>query len=123
MNFAGGHVFSYSSRPSTAAARMKDQVPHAERKQRNAMMRYILEKSACAYKERFLRQQLSVLWEKVDEVASDHWELQGLADNYLRVSSRAATNLWNQIAPVFIMGTTHRGLYGCISSPEDCSSF
>ncbi|HES58098.1 MAG TPA: MiaB/RimO family radical SAM methylthiotransferase, partial [Firmicutes bacterium] len=42
MNFAGGHVFTYSARPGTAAARMPDQVPHPQRKTRNARLRAVL---------------------------------------------------------------------------------
>ena len=34
MQLAGGHVFTYSARPGTAAARMAPQVPHADRKER-----------------------------------------------------------------------------------------
>ena len=39
MQFAGGHVFVYSARPGTAAARMPGQVPHNQRKARSSKMR------------------------------------------------------------------------------------
>src|SRR5512140_2719374 len=45
MNFAGGHVFTYSARPGTPAARMQAQVRHEVRKERNTAMRIVLEES------------------------------------------------------------------------------
>ncbi len=42
MRFAGGHVFTFSPRPGTAAARYQDQVPMAVRKERNALLRSVL---------------------------------------------------------------------------------
>ena len=41
--FAGGHVFPYSPRPGTPAARMKDQVPKAIQKERAKVLRDIFE--------------------------------------------------------------------------------
>lgn len=119
MSFSGGHVFSYSSRPGTSAANMKDQIPDSERKRRNAIVRSVLERSKSTYKERFLQQELSVLWEKAEEISQGEWEMRGLTDNYLRVSTRTTKSLWNKITPIRIMHTTKNGLYGCISSQID----
>ena len=63
MGFAGGHVFTYSARPGTAAARLPDQVPHALRKERNACMRAVFAEAAQAYQSSFIGQVLPVLWE------------------------------------------------------------
>lgn len=38
MNFAGGHVFTYSPRPGTGAARMKGQIRSEVRKERNHIL-------------------------------------------------------------------------------------
>ncbi len=62
MQFAGGHVFTYSARPGTAAARMPAQVPHEQRKERNTQMRAILELAQQHYQSGFLGQVLPVLW-------------------------------------------------------------
>jgi threonylcarbamoyladenosine tRNA methylthiotransferase MtaB len=48
MDFAGGHVFTYSPRPATAAARMKGQIRPEVRKKRNAILREAFEESARA---------------------------------------------------------------------------
>ncbi|MCC7129830.1 MAG: MiaB/RimO family radical SAM methylthiotransferase, partial [Anaerolineae bacterium] len=62
MGFSGGHVFTYSARPGTAAARMPEQVPLAERKTRNARMRAVFTASTASYQDCFLGQTLPVLW-------------------------------------------------------------
>jgi len=112
MNFADGHVFTYSSRPGTAAARMRPQIHHPIRKERNAQMRQVLAESASTYRQRFIGEQLNILWESATALGPDGWELSGLSDNYLRVKAHAPQELWNQISPVILAGTTPDGLTG-----------
>ncbi|RME08430.1 MAG: tRNA (N(6)-L-threonylcarbamoyladenosine(37)-C(2))-methylthiotransferase MtaB [Anaerolineae bacterium] len=114
MNFAGGHVFTYSPRPGTAAAKMPAQVPHNVRKERNAAMRAVLEASARAYQQRFLGARLSVLWESATALGPQGWQLSGLTDNYLRVRARAPQKLWNKITPVTLTAWSEQGLIGQI---------
>jgi threonylcarbamoyladenosine tRNA methylthiotransferase MtaB len=112
MHFAGGHVFSYSARPGTAAASMAGQVPHPIRKIRNAAMRDALTASAEEFQVRFVGRKLPVLWESIHTLARQRWELHGLTDNYLRVSAQSSRHLWNQVTPVQLTQRTHEGLYG-----------
>ena len=114
MQFAGGHVFNYSPRPGTAAARMPDQVPHALRKARSLQMRELFEKSAAAYQASFLDQEVYVLWENASEVGPQGWKVSGLTDNYLRVTTWAYQDLWNRITPVRLCTVTLHGLTGMI---------
>lgn len=100
MNFAGGHVFTYSSRPGTAAAVMQEHVPFNLRKERNALLRALLSESSLAYQRRFMGSTQFVLWESAIPSNSSHWQLRGLTDNYLRVSAISMENLWNRITPV-----------------------
>ena len=115
MNFAGGHVFTYSERSGTAAARMPGSVPHAERKARNARMQAVLTESEAAYQHAFLGMQLDVLWESTKAHDAHGWKLSGLTDNYLRVHSHAPEQLWNQITPVQLTALTAHGLVGMVS--------
>jgi threonylcarbamoyladenosine tRNA methylthiotransferase MtaB len=115
MQFAGGHVFTYSERPGTAAASMPDTVPFPERKSRNARMQAVLSEASGEYRERFEGQQLSVLWESVTALSPQHWELSGLTDNYLRVHAQGTPALWNQITPVHLTSVTADGLRGTIA--------
>jgi threonylcarbamoyladenosine tRNA methylthiotransferase MtaB len=112
MNFAGGHVFSYSARAGTAAARMPDQVPHAQRKERSVRMRAVLAASGERYRKQFLRNILPVLWESATTVGPQGWTLSGLTDNYLRVTAQAPQHLWNTITPVYLTALTDGGLSG-----------
>jgi threonylcarbamoyladenosine tRNA methylthiotransferase MtaB len=114
MHFSSGHVFTYSARPGTAAARMPGQVPHAQRKARSLQMRKLFEKSAAAYQAGFLNQDVSVLWENTFEVVPQGWKVSGLTDNYLRVTSQATQDLWNRISPVRLAAVTRDGLTGII---------
>ncbi len=112
LSFSGGHVFTYSARPGTAAATMSGQVQFQVRKERNAELRNILASSARKYQQKFLNQTLPVLWESVTEMDSKNWHLRGLTDNYLRVNSLAPSNYWNQITPVQLTGIGDNGLVG-----------
>ena len=112
--FSAGHVFTYSARPGTAAARMPYQVPMQLRKERNAQMRLVLEESAAAYQERFFGKTLPVLWESATSVAPEGWQVSGLADNYLRVNALAPQRLWNQITPVRLTRRQGGVLHGIV---------
>jgi threonylcarbamoyladenosine tRNA methylthiotransferase MtaB len=118
MNFSGGHVFTFSARPGTAAARLPDQVPFSIRKERNACLRQILDESASNYQSRFVGQIMNVLWESTTDLGPDGWHLSGLTDNYLRVHTTTSQYLWNQITPVRITRITERGLAGEIAESQ-----
>jgi threonylcarbamoyladenosine tRNA methylthiotransferase MtaB len=111
MGFAGGHVFTYSPRPGTAAARMPGQVPMPVRKARNAEMRAVFEATAAAYRQQFIGKTLDVLWESAVPLDGG-WQLTGLTDNYLRVAVTAPENLWNRISPVHLTGAENGRMTG-----------
>lgn len=114
MSFSGGHVFTYSARPGTAAENMQNQVDFPIRKERNARLRELLADSAQKYQDPFMDQTLPVLWESVTKMESDTWHLHGLTDNYLRVDAHADQNLWNQITPVRLTARDEKGFVGII---------
>jgi threonylcarbamoyladenosine tRNA methylthiotransferase MtaB len=114
MEFAGGHVFSYSTRPGTAAARMPGKVPAAVRKTRSSQLRAVLEESARRYQEQFLGQELGVLWENAASFGPQGWKVSGLTDNYLRVVSFAPRQMWNHITPVKLESVSAEGLQGTL---------
>ncbi len=100
INFAGGHVFTYSPRPGTGAARMKGQVKPELRKKRNHILHDVLEESAQSYREKFVGKKMSVLWESTSEMGEWGWQMEGLTENYLRVSAFAPSPRWNEINDV-----------------------
>jgi threonylcarbamoyladenosine tRNA methylthiotransferase MtaB len=116
--FSNGHVFGYSSRPGTAAARMKDLIPGNIQKKRGAAFRAVFAESAAKYREPFTGKVLPVLWESTDEISSRGWRLHGLTDNYLRVSTYFPERIWNQITPVRLIFSTKEGFEGEIESNQ-----
>jgi threonylcarbamoyladenosine tRNA methylthiotransferase MtaB len=122
MNFAGGHVFTYSPRPDTGAARMRSQVKPELRKRRNHILHDALEESAKSYRQKFVGQTMSVLWESTSEMGEWGWRMEGLTGNYLRVSAFAPSPRWNQIDRVRLTTEAEDGvsgkLYGTIEVEE-----
>ena len=114
MNFAGGHVFNYSARPGTAAARMPNQVAFEPRKERSQQMREVLQAAERAYYAQFVGTQAAVLWEAASTLGPDGWHLHGLSDNYLRVTTVNPKRLWNEISQVQISGFSGDELIGDI---------
>ncbi|MDD2923286.1 MAG: tRNA (N(6)-L-threonylcarbamoyladenosine(37)-C(2))-methylthiotransferase MtaB [Anaerolineales bacterium] len=115
MNFAGGHVFTYSPRAGTGAAKMKGQVKPEVRKSRNHILRGALDESAKLYREKFIGQTLSVLWESTSEMGEWGWQMEGWTENYLRVKAVASAPRWNQIDKVKLIAMDGESLKGEIS--------
>ncbi len=105
--FAHAHVFPYSAREGTAAARFADQAPPAVRKQRVKELQAAVAATGREERARFVGTVRPVLWEGVGEPlgeARGHTHLArwtGLTDNYLRVQALApAGEDWhNRITP------------------------
>ncbi|MDK1117487.1 MAG: tRNA (N(6)-L-threonylcarbamoyladenosine(37)-C(2))-methylthiotransferase MtaB [Anaerolineae bacterium] len=116
MNFSGGHAFTYSPRPGTAAARLGGQNKPEVRKERNAVIREVFEDAAKVYRQKYVNKQLSVLWESNTELNDQGWLMQGLTGNYLRVKAVTPTPLWNEISLVEIQSTDEKGLRGALVS-------
>jgi len=115
INFAGGHVFTYSARPGTGAARMKGQVKPELRKKRNHILTDALAESAKSYREKFVGRKMSVLWESVSEMGDYGWQMEGLAENYLRVQAFAPSPRWNELDEVLLQECSGDKLKGVIS--------
>ena len=112
MNFAGGHVFTYSARPGTGAAKMKGQVRPEIRKKRNHILRAALDESERSYRQKFLGQTMPVLWESTSEMGEWGWQMEGLTGNYLRVRAFAPSPRWNEFDAVELSELTDQGIQG-----------
>jgi threonylcarbamoyladenosine tRNA methylthiotransferase MtaB len=115
MEFAGGHVFTYSPRPGTGAARMKGQVKPELRKKRNHVLTNLLEQSAGIYREKFIGRAMSVLWESTSEMGERGWQMEGLTENYLRARAFADSPRWNEVDAVRLTGLDDGILQGVIA--------
>jgi threonylcarbamoyladenosine tRNA methylthiotransferase MtaB len=112
IGFAGGHIFHFSPRPGTPAARLTDQVSRSITKQRSADLRLAFSESARSYRQPYLDAVMPVLWEVSKPLGSDRWHLEGLTENYLRVSLAGPGDLWNKITPVRLTELTSDGFIG-----------
>jgi len=110
MTFARVHVFPYSPRPGTPAARMPDQVDPQIRRDRARTLREIARRSSAAFREQFLGQVMDVLWES--RVRGDCWT--GLTDNYIRVSARSSAVLANELRKVRLVALEANGVHGTL---------
>ena len=116
INFAGGHVFTYSPRPGTGAAKMKGQVKPELRKKRNHILTELLAESAKSYREKFVGQKMSVLWESTSAMGEWGWQMEGLTENYLRVQAFAPSPRWNELDKVLLQEYSGDKLKGIISN-------
>jgi len=98
--FAGGHVFTYSPRPRTAAYNMEAPIAPQIAKTRNAALRTIFKRTSQTYRERFIDKVLPVLWESSFPKEDGAWLLSGLTSNYVRVIAESKADLWNEISQV-----------------------
>lgn len=96
MDFAGLHVFRYSKRPGTPAARMRAHVAEAVKRARSRQMMAHAAAQEQRYAERFVGQTLQVAWEQIAGVTDEGFVNVGYTDNYIRVRCihpRALTHL------------------------------
>lgn len=116
IGLAGGHVFTYSSRPGTPAARMKNHVSGEVKRTRSAQLRTLFAELSETYRKQFVGDTLSVLWETTSELDEWGWQMEGLTGNYIRVSAHAPSPRWNVVDRVKITALTPDGLRGEILS-------
>jgi threonylcarbamoyladenosine tRNA methylthiotransferase MtaB len=116
--FAGIHVFPYSARRRTAAAKLPDQVSPEEKHRRTDVMLAIASESARDFRRRFVGKTLPTLFEGRSNGSPDqapNWD--GLTDNYLRVRVTAPGQLDNTILETRIVEVADDCVLGEIAEP------
>jgi threonylcarbamoyladenosine tRNA methylthiotransferase MtaB len=98
------HVFRFSPRPRTAAARYPDQVPVAEAKDRSRLAIELAGRLGAAYRSRFEGRPLHVIW---DRVVGDR--IRGISENYIQVTADAAGRRPGQLERVVWRGGEQPG--------------
>lgn len=100
IGFAGLHVFPYSARPGTAAARMRNQVPHRVKEARCQALMALGREMGRAFRQRYVGRTMEVLWENATGADEHGWRWSGLTPNYLRVEVTSREVLHNRVTPV-----------------------
>jgi len=80
LQFAKAHIFRFSPRQGTAAARMKGQVKEEVKKSRSERLLALNDQDGRRFRQQFLGETVQVL---IESYKHGRWE--GLTDNYLRV--------------------------------------
>jgi threonylcarbamoyladenosine tRNA methylthiotransferase MtaB len=110
--FANIHVFPFSPRPETTAARMPNQIKDKVKQEHNQRMLELSRSSRRRFCEQFLRQIMPVLWEQETRPGSGIYS--GLTSNYIRVFARSEKPLSNEITPVRLVELHNQGIRGQI---------
>jgi len=101
LPFSYLHVFSYSKRPGTAAARMADAVPPATVNTRSRTLAELSRAKRMAFYQRYVGSTVDVLFETKDDTG--RWT--GLTSNYMRAGVTSDNDLTNSLRHVAIEGT------------------
>ncbi|HYK85089.1 MAG TPA: tRNA (N(6)-L-threonylcarbamoyladenosine(37)-C(2))-methylthiotransferase MtaB [Ktedonobacteraceae bacterium] len=80
LRFAKAHVFRFSPRQGTAAARMRGQIKDDVKKARSSRLLALNEEHSRQFRQQFIGETVQVL---IEDYKHGYWE--GLTDNYLRV--------------------------------------
>jgi threonylcarbamoyladenosine tRNA methylthiotransferase MtaB len=108
LGFARLHVFPYSPRPGTPAACLPDQIAGEVREARARLMRETGAEQARRFRQRFVGRDMAVLWEQ----RRDDGLWAGLTSNYLRVVTRAESDLHNRLTAVRLLAAENGHLVG-----------
>ena len=115
MNFSGGHVFRYSVREGTAAAKLPERVNGKTARERAEKMHAVVKRSELNCLSESIGQEVKVLWEGSGKPNECGWTLHGLSEHYMKVEAQAEINRWNRIDTVQIETVKDDGLIGKIT--------
>jgi threonylcarbamoyladenosine tRNA methylthiotransferase MtaB len=104
------HVFPYSKRTGTPAARMEDQVDEEVKHQRVHELIQLSEKMQLAYAVPFVGDVLEVIPEKPSKEMLSQGLIAGFSDNYLQVIFSGKEEMVGQVIKVKI---TEAGVKAC----------
>ena len=110
MQFARIHVFPYSLRPGTEAAKMSQDVPALVKKQRSRQMLSLARESSRCFHQQFLGNSMGVLWEQESDGV---WS--GLTGNYMRVYTKNDQDFTNRLMQVKLVKLYKDGVWGEVS--------
>ncbi|MGA8943122.1 MAG: tRNA (N(6)-L-threonylcarbamoyladenosine(37)-C(2))-methylthiotransferase MtaB [Thermoactinomyces sp.] len=106
------HVFPYSKRSGTPAARMADQVPDEVKHERVARLIELSKRLTIEYAERFVGDVVEVIPERPFKENPDSGQLMGYSDNYLQVVFPASDDVTGKVCRVRIDKADPEYCYG-----------
>ncbi|WP_018756753.1 tRNA (N(6)-L-threonylcarbamoyladenosine(37)-C(2))-methylthiotransferase MtaB [Paenibacillus terrigena] len=113
IKFSEMHVFPYSKRTGTPAARMEDQVDDEVKHARVHELIDLSEKMQLAYAEQFVGQVLDIIPERDYKGAPGTGKVMGYSDNYLQVIFEGDESLIGKLCRVKV---TEAGVNECMGT-------
>ncbi|HEY5653545.1 MAG TPA: tRNA (N(6)-L-threonylcarbamoyladenosine(37)-C(2))-methylthiotransferase MtaB [Pontiella sp.] len=107
VGFSQMHVFTYSPRPKTMAAKMKNQINGALAMERSQQLRELGTQMALDYHRQFLNRDLNVLVEQIKDGTAS-----GYSEHYIPVEFQTSDNLKSEVISVLATEATSSGLKG-----------
>lgn len=126
IGFSEMHVFPYSKRTGTPAARMEDQVDEEVKNERVHRLIDLSEEMQLAYANRFVGSELEIIPEREAKGSEGQGLYSGYTDNYLQVVVPADASLIGQVVKVRV---TEAGVNECqgvrvaAAAPAKAASF
>jgi len=105
LNVSYFHVFPYSERKNTTAAKLGDKVHQYKRNERTQMLRILSEKKKQAFYHRFINTKAIVLFENEEKGG----KMYGFTENYIKVEADYDPLLINEIAEVMLLQINQNG--------------
>lgn len=90
------HIFKYSIRKGTIAAKMPDQVPDQIKAKRSDILLEMEERLSREYREIYIGQEVAVLFEEEKKILGESYQI-GHTSQYVKVAYKTDKNLSNQI--------------------------
>ncbi|MDF2839254.1 MAG: mtaB [Clostridia bacterium] len=112
VNFSGIHVFKFSPREGTPAAKYKNQVSPQIKEQRSSVITEIALEMETAFKNKFIDKKMEVLFEYKLQNQDNAYE--GHTDNYLKVIAVSDESLRGKLIPVKIISLKEDFLLGAL---------
>ena len=90
------HIFKYSVRKGTIAAKMPNQVPDSIKAERSEVLLAMEEVQSGEYRQTYIGQEVSVLFEEEKKILGESYQI-GHTKQYVKVAYKSSENLSNQI--------------------------
>lgn len=96
INLYEMHIFKYSIRKGTIAAKMPDQIPDSVKAIRSDVLLEMEERQSMEYRKTYIGKEVSVLFEEEKKILGDSYQI-GHTPQYVKVALKTKENLSNQI--------------------------
>ncbi len=103
------HVFTYSERPDTIAAKLEGKVPVYIRRERSKQLQLLSDQK----KHDFYMQNIGSTKKVLFESDIHHGFIYGFTDNYIRVKTKSNSELINKVVIVSLSEMDNEGVFFC----------